>query len=401
MYFDFSQHDCQEFLALLLDTLNDQTRVGPNTPFFITHNDLYNTHTQFLSTNEMDERKEQRTPVSESMETSSEKSEGLTKDDEVCPMSLTELAESPMSLTELAQSPEGELLEELHLNNTCLLKKKLPSIEKFYAKETKTLNTNVLVSESSEDSLNFDSSKYAKPENCPVVHNDIGVSHVVNEPMVMIDLKRCRVSPKGVKDVNIYADLCNKNVNMYCDNYEDTEKVKRSKFDSFEKNFQHQAFSKLNCIQEKSNDIDRELGMTMTDDKCDDISVEAKANVSLGGVNVENEQKQSKSMLRNEDKQEQEVIQRESNDVDIDQDPDSVEAVDQEEEEEGEDPEPESSEKMEDDIGDGIWDDEKLLSLAEKRWTDHVMENQSVIVKTFHGQYKSSVSSHNFSKLTI
>jgi hypothetical protein len=55
------------------------------------------------------------------------------------------------------------------------------------------------------------------------------VSHVVNEPMVVMDLKRCRVSPKGVKDINIYADMCNKNLNMYCDAYEENEKVKRSK----------------------------------------------------------------------------------------------------------------------------------------------------------------------------
>lgn len=374
---------------MLLDTLNDQTRVGPNTPFFITHNDLNNTHSQFLSSNdnEINERKKQRSSTTESMETSSERAEISAKEDDV----------RPMSLTELADSPDGELLEELHLNNTCLLKKKLPSIEKFYAKETKTLNTNVLVSESSEDSLNFDSAKYAKQENCPVVHNDIGVNHVINEPMVMIDLKRCRVSPKGVKDVNIYADMCNKNVNMYCDNYEDTEKVKRSKFDSFEKNFQHQAFSKLNCIQEKSNGCDSESQWTVAGEKsgkCADNVMEVKTHALPNGVNVENESEESKTMLKTEFKQEQEVNQRESNDVDIDQDPDSVEAVEQEEEEEAEDNEQESSDKMEDDIGDGVWDDEKLLSLAQKRWTDHVVENQSVIVKTFHGQYKSSVSSY-------
>lgn len=374
---DYRQHDCQEFLALLLDTLNDQTKCGPNTPFFITHNDLNNSGTQFQSDQVDFECMEQsqKTPVS--IETASSDIVIDQEEEEIC----------PMPLTQLKVSTDGEFLEDLHLNNTSILKKKLPSIEKFYAKETKTLNTNVLISESPEDSLNFDSSKYAKSENCPVVHNDIGVNHVVNEPMVVMDLKRCRVSPKGVKDINIYADLCNKNLYMNCDTYEENEKVKRSKFDTMEKNFQHQAFSKLNCLPTRTvakDNHSKELGKGKSDMEIDDSRGNASGDTCKSKVNVS-------VQCRVEEDHRVDMSSGTLLDAEIDQDTDSVEAVEQDEEEEA-DPEQDHLEKLNvEELEDGTWDDDRLLQLADKRWNDHIMDNQSVIVKTFHGQYKSSV----------
>jgi hypothetical protein len=303
----------------------------------------------------------------------------------------------PMPLTQLKVSTDGELLKDLHLNNTSILKKKMPSIEKFYAKETKTLNTNVLVSESPEDLLNFDSSKYAKTENCPVVHNDIGVSHVVNEPMVVMDLKRCRVSPKGVKDINIYADMCNKNLNMYCDAYEENEKVKRSKFDTLEKNFQHQAFSKLNCLPTKTVKNENHSAMECKGknykEKCDFDFNDKKGSESVDNQDISNSKVNIQLKFKDDDDQTQEVCSGTVFDAEVDQDTDSIDAIEQDEEEDA-DTEQDPSEKfnMEEELEEGSWDDDRLLRLADKRWIDHVMDNQSVIVKTFHGQYKSSVS---------
>ncbi|XP_052107037.1 uncharacterized protein LOC127739380 [Mytilus californianus] len=391
---DYRQHDCQEFLALLLDTLNDQTKVGPNTPFFITHNDLNNSQTQAASA--LDQHTLEQQQVSVSMETTSNNAQSQSEEDEMF----------PMPLTQLKVSTDGELLEDLHLNNTSIFKKKMPSIEKFYAKETKTLNTNVLISESPEESLNFDSSKYAKAENCPVVHNDIGVSHVVNEPMVVMDLKRCRVSPKGVKDINIYADMCNKNVNMYCDAYEENEKVKRSKFDTFEKNFQHQAFSKLNCLPERPDETDCLSGKGTKDKKMNEkhhIVTMDSSNQSMANQDVISEKVNIHLQFKDNNEQRQDMcLGGAVNDAEIDQDTDSVDAIEQDEDEDV-DTEQDPSEKvnMEEDLEDGEWDNDKLMRLADKRWMDHIMDNQSVIVKTFHGQYQSSVTCGECSHVSV
>lgn len=368
---------------MLLDTLNEQTKVGPNTSFFITHNDLNNSQAALACEHHTTEHRQ----VSVSMETTSNNAQTQSEEDEMF----------PMPLTQLKVSTDGELLEDLHLNNTSIFKKKMPSIEKFYAKETKTLNTNVLISESPEDSLNFDSSKYAKADNCPVVHNDISVSHVVNEPMVVMDLKRCRVSPKGVKDINIYADMCNKNVNMYCDAYEENEKVKRSKFDTFEKNFQHQAFSKLNCLPESPDETDCLSGKGTKNKKMNEkhqmVTMDS-SNQSMANQDVISEKVNLHLQFKDSNEQRQDMcLGGAAYDAEIDQDTDSVDAIEQDEEEDA-DTEQDPSEKlnMEEDFEDGEWDNDKLIRLADKRWLDHIMDNQSVIVKTFHGQYQSSVS---------
>ena len=73
-------------------------------------------------------------------------------------------------MTEESVSDEGDISEESH---------KLPSLADIYMKNTKTLNTNVLVQESDEEEIATDSEKFLKHDN-----NQLSLEHEPYEQQI-------------------------------------------------------------------------------------------------------------------------------------------------------------------------------------------------------------------------
>ncbi|XP_067669048.1 uncharacterized protein [Haliotis asinina] len=150
------------------------------------------------------------------------------------------------------------------LNNIC--SSKLPSsLLEYYGKETKTLNTNVLVNEAADGEIAIDSDKFAKQDNRRPVQEEVNILQEVLGEEAKADKD---VDPVnfGIKDTNLRVEKKSRFLSKSCPNVLDSERVqdvyelnniKRIKIDSAEpskhvsmheseKNVQMQEMSKFN-----------------------------------------------------------------------------------------------------------------------------------------------------------
>ena len=139
--------------------------------------------------------------------------------------------------------------DEVVLNNR-IAKSSIPLLEDLYFKETKTLNTNVLASDLSDDKINVDSEKFAKYDNTvdraeivideeDVIQNamDLAIKNDVYGP-----------GPKKIKDVNIRANKKSKSPGGGAcrgGGLAGEGGGKRMKFEGLEKNVQLQEMCRL------------------------------------------------------------------------------------------------------------------------------------------------------------
>lgn len=259
------------------------------------------------------------------------------------------------------------------LNNATEFKQTLPSLHQFYAKESKTLNTNV-DNENSGELLNTDSPKFAKQDNDSPLR--------LNEVNLLQDIAPMEIDkndhPKGLKDVNIQADKCKKasigialcfveqdfcngktskeNTDSGSKCYDpDVDSVKRMKFETTEKNFQHQAFSKLN------------RNMLDTEESCSSTTLQDfKTRADL----IPDSPKSTDTETKLGEEVETNSILGLSESVGAQQ----LEEEDDEEEEEEED------------------EEDVLCDAADQAWDSYIKRHNSIVVSIFQGMFKSTVS---------
>ena len=245
----------------------------------------------------------------------------------------------------LVQPSSDETGQPVLLNNA-VSSTSVPSLEDIYAKETKTLNTNVLAEEYLSDAVTVDSDKFVKQDNTSSNrHEMIEEEGIINNILEASGKKEDEPGPRHIKDVNLRADkkakfskgTCAANLmqNLEQDDY-DMNSVKRMKFEGTEKNLQMQELSKINK--------ERILFGTRR------VNMEAETLIDM--------------------------------DSDSDDDQDVEMEVSEEEEEEGE---PEV-------IAAGTSFTASEVMAAETAWQKYLSKNDSVIVDTFQGQFKSTVS---------
>lgn len=241
----------------------------------------------------------------------------------------------------------------------------LPNIEDFYAKEMKTLNTNVLVSEL-EEQIQTDSEKFVKSDN----RNRLNAENCDNnlEQILGAEAAKADLGPgqEKVKDINIRLDKKSRSYQHYpspsCKSglhYEDwsnINNIKRIKIeaDGDEKNMKRQALQKFNldhstvrveeimadpgCTMDEENEEEEEdMAMEKDDDVDDALLEDEEAEVSSGG-----ERHCKTSPLH------------ESPGPDADYTTADIEA-------------------------------------ADHSWGCHLIKNNSIVVDTFHGQFKNTV----------
>ncbi|XP_064615104.1 uncharacterized protein LOC135479234 [Liolophura sinensis] len=132
---------------------------------------------------------------------------------------------------------------------------RLPTLEDLYAKDTKTLNTNVLATDYMDEEVQVDSEKFAKPENTTRPTEGLESIHV-NELALTTEQKKDK--PRLVKDTNIQAENLKKfrfggknnapsqSFEADSDDSLSINNVKRMKFEGTEKNIKRQALHKVN-----------------------------------------------------------------------------------------------------------------------------------------------------------
>jgi len=169
------QHDCQEFLALLLDSLHEHLN-APCVSLKLTSGDDSPSFSRSESSDadaEMDDWiGTENTPVASALSVPDE--------------SLGRVVNSSEQMSVEVLIGESSVLDDVEMNTelspNCIVMdtaasmehsesasvddcgRKVPSIEDFCSKDTKTLNTNVLIAETNEE-LAVDSEKFHKVEN--------------------------------------------------------------------------------------------------------------------------------------------------------------------------------------------------------------------------------------------
>ena len=235
--------------------------------------------------------------------------------------------------------------------NNAVSSSNVPSLEDIYAKETKTLNTNVLAEEYLSDAVTLDSDKFVKQDNTSSNRPEmIEEEGILNNILEASGKKDDEPGPRRIKDVNLRADkksklskgTCASNLlqNLEQDDY-DSNSVKRMKFEGTEKNLQMQELSKINK--------ERILFGTRR------VNMEAESSID---IDVDS-------------------------DSDDDQDAEMELSEDDDEETDGGDPEM---------IAAGTSFTPSEVIAAEAAWQKYLSKNDSVIVDTFQGQFKSTVS---------
>lgn len=254
-------------------------------------------------------------------------------------------------------------IEPVMLNNA-VSSTNVPSLEDLYAKETKTLNTNVLASEYMEDAIATDSDKFSKHDNTTardaLVEEEDILSNVIegspkNEGFEM---------PKKLKDVNIRADKKSKSPKGASgSNSTNTEKedcfslnsVKRMKFEGTEKNLQMQEICK----------IQKEALI------CEALRVEKPKNVERAPCVHEPSPSVDSDIESDlvEDHDDMEVSDNEADDVVV-----NSPAI----------------------LAEGACYTASEILAAEDAWQKYLSKNDSIIVDTFQGQFKSTVSIYSY-----
>ncbi|XP_062584733.1 uncharacterized protein LOC134246383 [Saccostrea cucullata] len=435
---DYRQHDCQEFLALFLDTLHQQLK---------SKEDAAQNNLQSVSASaEKDQLNNSVSAKSvsddESMVTQDASSgsfpvplyEDSANVSYVIQSELPSLLRSVVrtdSSGDLEKSQSDTCMNELEpiLNNASNLKQRIPKIEEFYAKDTKTLNTNVLSEDFEKEDLATDSEKFPKQE----LNN-----HADNELVMPAPVEAVAISPnkeeaarKGPKNTNIQAEKINK-MQKTCEmDAEGDGIIKKMKFECTEKNFQYKALSKINKdfeINEQNLklasfgmegvNLIKDLGIlgSLDKDMCDNVMrrtqllVEDKCPpyAAPDGDHLrtaeDKKQKNSEDRVQSMDLQVSKNVKTKKSqlsensykkikcEVKHEGSPaDSILSTDNEEDkEEGGN---QNSEATEVDL---LERDEEVQvdpeeEAAEKAWENYIRDNHSIIVSTFQGQFKSTV----------
>ena len=244
----------------------------------------------------------------------------------------------------------SDQIDEPVILNNAVASTSMHSLDDIYAKETKTLNTNVLAEEFLSDNVTVDSDKFMKQDNTslnrPELIEEEGLLNNILEASVPKDDDP---NTRPIKDTNLRADkkskfsktTCTSNViqNLERDDY-DTNSVKRMKFEGTEKNLQMQELSKIN-----------------------------KERIFFGKRRVNLEAEAT---------------------VDVDSDSDASENQDGEMELSDEDEETDGGETELVAAGTSFTTSEVMK--AEAAWQKYLSKNDSIIVDTFQGQFKSTVS---------
>lgn len=254
---DYRQHDCQEFLVLFLDTLHQQLKCEEEAvqnnlqrASIAGNKDQLNNSIDAKSCNEDGDTVTCTFPESPSLPVNEDSATVSYVIQSELPTLLKSVVRTDSSGDlEKSESDVNEL--EPILNNVSNLKQRIPKIEEFYAKDTKTLNTNVLLEDFEKDDLATDSEKFPKQELNIFAENDL-VMHVPVEPVAVANNKD-DTARKGPKNTNIQAEKFNK-MQKACEmDAEGDGIVKKMKFECTEKNFQVQAQSKINKDYEISD----------------------------------------------------------------------------------------------------------------------------------------------------
>ncbi|KAJ8309900.1 hypothetical protein KUTeg_011765, partial [Tegillarca granosa] len=329
---DYRQHDCQEFLALLLDTLHEQTiRLDQSLP----QGSQIQTGDQNLNDTDCIEQElnnsmrmlpdsgdeshpevdepdlKQRDqsfctldsrnitlPNNKSGNVETVKTTSKSADDSVNHIAHTENIHKILELPPLQSDSDNrqevlglpcENLQEV-LNNAVNLKQKIPLFEQFYSKDTKTLNTNMLVNEYTEDSIAVDSDKFSKPDNISNQDNSIEVNlaSLANEPVHFnVEMNKDGSPSKGLKDTNIWADkkntcrlskMCSDDLFFSEDRITEGD-IKRMRFEKTEKNLQQQELSKFNKVvfqMSSSGDCNKEIESCKTVNNTSDMKCQSE-----------------------------------------------------------------------------------------------------------------------------
>lgn len=326
---------------------------------------------------------------------------------------------------EKSESDVNEL--EPILNNVSNLKQRIPKIEEFYAKDTKTLNTNVLLEDFEKDDLATDSEKFPKQELNIFAENDL-VMHVPVEPVAVANNKD-DTARKGPKNTNIQAEKFNK-MQKACEmDAEGDGIVKKMKFECTEKNFQVQAQSKINKDYEISDqnlklarfgmegvNIRKDLGAegSLDSDVCDSImkthlledrcSPCAAPDGDSARTTAKTKKKNCDNCVQNTDKQvsknvktkKSQLVENSSKKFRYETKHEGSPAnsiLSTDNEDDREDGGLQNSESTEVDV---MEREEEVQAdteeeAAEKAWETYIRDNHSIIISTFQGQFKSTV----------
>ena len=170
---------------------------------------------------------------------------------------------------EILVDEQHAMEENTSANNSSIAGKRLPSIEDFYMKGTKTLNTNVLASEFINETVTTDSEKFHKPDN--VTRPTDPYEHLTD--FLMSEVKGAGAKP--LKETNLLANVKDK----FSDDDPYTKKclfseldkeeegcsinnIKRIKIDEDEKNIRMQARLKVNTNKNPTKETTRKLTET-------------------------------------------------------------------------------------------------------------------------------------------
>lgn len=255
--------------------------------------------------------------------------------------------------------------EPLILNNA-VLASNIPSIEDLYAKETKTLNTNMLATAYMEDDVATDSEKFAKHDNTTVLHSELLIEEDFLTGALNVAGKNDNFEAKRIKDVNVRTEKKSKSPkgasgsNGMSVEKEDVfalNSVKRMKFEGTEKNLQMQEICKI----QKESLLSRVLreSKTLNENRSSCVSC---INNGVTSSNVDSDL-------------DSDVNDEHDNDMEISDDNEMEEAVISEP--------PFLAE-------DASYTAAEVLA-AEEAWLRYKSTNDSIIVDSFQGQFKSTV----------
>ena len=451
----FFQHDAQEFLALFLDTMHQQMNLKETDNNIQYDSDIDDDYDKSGDekcqlNNSMSSKSLSGVNSSEkvncdlvegiSIGTRNSESEQMDEDSNV---SFVIQSELPTLLKSVVRTnsesdlqsliPESNELEPL-LNNASNLKQKIPKIEEFYAKDTKTLNTNVVVTDFNEEALTTDSEKFHKQENNLVETNDLSL---LAEAVPMATESVKDDSPrKGVKDVNIQADK-SKKLSKSVDSDSDNENsIKKMKFECAEKNFQYQALSKIKkdfdlteqnlslaSLGEEGVRLIKDLGIlgSLDKDLCETMMQKShmiNSSKGLGADHSEKVQEVSEDLcgkVADSSVAMTEGCAGKSAKTKQIEDPEGCSQASKKIRKGS--PSNDEGDEQSHGASNGEWSDtagtdgslvratreitEAEEEAADRAWEAYVKDNHSVIVSTFQGQFKSTVSSFNINVSSI
>ena len=259
----------------------------------------------------------------------------------------------PILAEDMAESPGKTEKNLISVNATKAIH--LPYIEEFYMKDTKTLNTNVLATEFMHEVVQTDSEKFVKHDN---INRPVDSFENMNE-LSEFDTKGC--SPKGVKDTNLLANVkekfggecCKKPLLCDEDNGYSINNIKRMKIEEDNKNIRMQSRLKVNTARNLTKEEEETVEMSPSVNPLNPALLLPNAlankdqifsNASREGVQVNIAGQNNSDVLATCERVSQDLVRTED------------------------------------------------IKEADRAWHNYREQNNSIIVDTFQGQFKSTVS---------